>query len=1120
MFRLFINTVLSVLLYGLFAAGCFMPCPAIAQSSVNTVPFEKDTLVRGGTYSDIADIDRDGKLDVAVANEFGENILWYRNEGNGTFSERKLEEMVENARILKVADMNGDGIPDIVVGRYKLVCYYGDKDLKFTEYSVISEFENNVYDLHLEDMDQDGDQDILVGTVVPNQIRWYRNDGNKKFRIQKIKVKSKEGIISHATPDINGDGLPDIVCAYRQRNAAVSANMAKSNTRSVIYLINRGKGKFATPRLLTDQLEHPESVAAADLDGDGAPDVLAASTDDNRVSWYKNIAKENKDTAFGKINIISDKLEGVKDAIAADIDGDGDLDVVAGSFRGEARIVWYENDGKGNFVSQGNLIDKMFSRWLNAADIDNDGDVDLLSVDAYLPRDISYYNNKSPVRPPAPAITGFSPQNTRIDSVVTINGQNLHDINGLIDRITATIGGTKAAIVSVDEAGTQLKLTVPNLFPGSYSVQVKANQQTTEAAQKLTINPYLSVLLPKQAEAGKEILLAGSNFRSETNNIQVQLNDLVLGEGLLLNVAGTEIRIIVPPSIEKGNYEARVVVNGQVSNSLPLTIVRPSDAVQPDSTPPVFAGNNLEQLVFGDSMFALSASITEDSSGISQVIIRSGGITGNLGNIQVLDADTTPFNFTVEVPATINDPLGIKYQLVAINSIGLTDTISYYAYRNYLIKDDALYVADAEKPALNDYRIVAIPFEGKAVRETWLGDTVDTYDKRFWRLFRYGEATYQEYGQASFADFEPGRGYMLVRKDFSFDMQGQAAHLTSEPEAYIDIPLQAGWNLIGNPYPFDINWATVVAANPDATIPQPPKTFKSGSYANATALESFEGAFLRNDGAAGILRIPMAARTSTANSRQQHKLKEKTPEGWEVPMALYGGGTSNMLAGFGMHPEAQAGSDAYDDYAVPRFSGYLEVAFTDSNSDHIPHTKDMVAPAEAHVWAFSVHAEKQETIRLVWNDKALQDSPMDLWLLDMQSTQRINMREQSSYTFTPNPGGSRSFKAYYAHPEKIAALMLPDHATIGSPYPNPAEDMVHFPISIPEGADGQVAITIYDQLGSTVYTLNQQQLSPGFHILQWNRMQQNRHIVPPGMYFYKASLLGSAKIYTGKLLLR
>ena len=76
---------------------------------------------------------------------------------------------------------------------------------------------------------------------------------------------------------------------------------------------------------------------AADVDGDGDMDVLSASQNDDEIAWY-----ENTDGAgsFGPQQVISNLANGASSVFAADVDGDGDMDVFSASF-GDDEIVWH-----------------------------------------------------------------------------------------------------------------------------------------------------------------------------------------------------------------------------------------------------------------------------------------------------------------------------------------------------------------------------------------------------------------------------------------------------------------------------------------------------------------------------------------------------------------------------------------------------------------------------------------------------------------------------------------------------------------------------------------------------------------------------------------------------------
>ena len=111
---------------------------------------------------------------------------------------------------------------------------------------------------------------------------------------------------------------------------------------------------------------------AADVDGDGDVDVLSASTVDDKIAWYENDGQQS----FTE-RTISTNVRGATSVFAADVDGDGDVDVLSASVGDE--IAWFENDGRQSFTEHTISTNAGFALSVFAADVDGDGDLDMLS---------------------------------------------------------------------------------------------------------------------------------------------------------------------------------------------------------------------------------------------------------------------------------------------------------------------------------------------------------------------------------------------------------------------------------------------------------------------------------------------------------------------------------------------------------------------------------------------------------------------------------------------------------------------------------------------------------------------------------------------------------------------
>lgn len=138
-----------------------------------------------------------------------------------------------------------------------------------------------------------------------------------------------------------------------------------------------GLGNFSSIIPLADSTYGSLSITAADLDNDGDMDILVAVFDADSIAWFENLDGQG---SFSEIKIINSSALKAKAAKAADLNGDGYKDILFVS-RDDNKVAWHENLlGNGEFgpeqiISTENII----PNGVEAGDIDNDGDIDVVS---------------------------------------------------------------------------------------------------------------------------------------------------------------------------------------------------------------------------------------------------------------------------------------------------------------------------------------------------------------------------------------------------------------------------------------------------------------------------------------------------------------------------------------------------------------------------------------------------------------------------------------------------------------------------------------------------------------------------------------------------------------------
>jgi hypothetical protein len=226
----------------------------------------------GGTYGDpkwpsrnaaVGDLNGDGYPDIAVANRQFTSYVCY-NDGQLHFKCSPLRDTPSAASIL-IADIDGDGKNDVI-----FACRDDCQSRVFLNHSLNGEgkpwgpSKASIRAVAVADLNGDGHPDIAacpegLGCFV------YFNDGKGNFGSGVLFQKPQALPYSMSSADLNGDGRPDLIVGYE-------------DAPGVIYY-NNGTGRTFDAHPFGDGKGTIYGMAAADLNGDGRLDLVAARSD-------------------------------------------------------------------------------------------------------------------------------------------------------------------------------------------------------------------------------------------------------------------------------------------------------------------------------------------------------------------------------------------------------------------------------------------------------------------------------------------------------------------------------------------------------------------------------------------------------------------------------------------------------------------------------------------------------------------------------------------------------------------------------------------------------------------------------------------------------------------------
>jgi hypothetical protein len=264
--------------------------------------------------------------------------------GGGSFTQRVIDMGGVHGQGVEVLDFEGDGDLDVIVAfslSDTVRIYLNDGNASFT--TAQPPPTDSIVAMHAVagDFDGDGDRDIAaaglfdraIGSGSQGEVTWFENPGDPlgSWTRREITGLTIWYPIYLAAGDLTGDGAPDLV---------VGCNYNDPNGNGVFWFRNEG-GAFSGQLEVEATLSAVRTVLIHDVDGDGVLDVLAVARNGDEVVWFENLRAAPGDPTFARHTIAAPPSPfGMR---LANLDGDAELELVVSADNGVGgQITWYD----------------------------------------------------------------------------------------------------------------------------------------------------------------------------------------------------------------------------------------------------------------------------------------------------------------------------------------------------------------------------------------------------------------------------------------------------------------------------------------------------------------------------------------------------------------------------------------------------------------------------------------------------------------------------------------------------------------------------------------------------------------------------------------------------------
>jgi len=253
--------------------------PCSAEGWGNGTPVTNDLIASQITA---VDIDHDGLTDIAGVSGFSDDVCWLKNNGTGTrWNKIYIDSAMVGADACDAGDFNNDGYPDVAVSSRSgntVTAYISQEPYGYSwnKYTIDAAY-NDPVSIAVADYNNDGSEDFAIASFSGNgNLRWYDFlDTQSSWVLHGMMGAEAENIHDIVAHDMDGDGFPEVMAASITDNRITWFKNRE-------YLGDNWRTFSAS-----DYFGGAQGVAVGDMDGDNADDVLGCSSTGNMVSWWR-----------------------------------------------------------------------------------------------------------------------------------------------------------------------------------------------------------------------------------------------------------------------------------------------------------------------------------------------------------------------------------------------------------------------------------------------------------------------------------------------------------------------------------------------------------------------------------------------------------------------------------------------------------------------------------------------------------------------------------------------------------------------------------------------------------------------------------------------------------------